>query len=219
MTGTMIRRGILAAAVAAIATGTASAGIVNGSFETGDFTGWTTNPGYLASVTTSYTHPSTSSSYSATDGNSFALLSAGNGAGVYTMLSQSFSAAAGDTICGDFFFAANDYMPFNDNAYVRLIDGSTNTELAVLISSSVAAVGNYGETPWTGFSYTLASSFTNLIIEVGVNNVLDNGLSSVCGVDNIQLCSSVVVPLPPAAGLAGLGLLGLAGVKVVRRRK
>jgi len=178
-------------------TTSAKAQVVNGSFETGDFTGWTLNNGLGAVVTTA-------DSKNPTDGVFFAHLDAGNGAYVYTTLSQTFNATAGDIISGDAYFQANDYIPYNDDAYVQILQGNV-----VLFSSDVAAVGDFGNTPWTAFSYQFAAggSYT---IEAGVRNVLDNGLSSSMGLDNVRISSSSVTPEGSSLAMFALGGLPLA---------
>jgi len=44
-------------------------------------------------------------------------------------------------------FLAFDYLPFNDNAFVEILDSSNNI-LATPWSASVAIVGDFGRTPW-----------------------------------------------------------------------
>jgi hypothetical protein len=181
----------------------AQASIINGSFETGDLTGWTASPAGLVSVVSSY------DTFTPVHGNFFALLEAGAGTGVYTTLSQTFSANAGDTILGWAFFQANDYMPYNDDAYVRIVQGNL-----ILFSSSVSAVGDYGFTPWTFFAYTFPSSGT-FTIEAGVRNVEDNALSSVLGLDYVRL---VATPEPSSLAAFSLAVTAFAGYIGWRRR-
>jgi len=180
----------------------AQASIINGSFETGDLTGWTASPAGLVSVVSSY------DTFTPVHGNFFALLEAGE-EGVYTTLSQTFSANAGDTILGWAFFQANDYMPYDDDAYVRIVQGNL-----ILFSSSVSAVGDYGFTPWTFFAYTFPSSGT-FTIEAGVRNVEDNDLSSVLGLDYVRL---VDAPEPSSLAAFSLAVTAFAGYIGWRRR-
>ena len=69
-------------------------------------------------------------SYSATDGQYFGYLSAGAGANTYTMLSQDFTVQVGDTLSFDAFFDAGDYLPFNDNGFVEVINTSDSIATA-----------------------------------------------------------------------------------------
>lgn len=99
------------------------------------------------------------------------------------------------------FFQANDYMPYNDWGYVSLNGVATTL-------SSVAAVGDYGNSGW--HTYNFGSTFSGNL-GFGVNNAIDNSYSSQLYVQNV-----VAVPEPEtyAMVLAGLGLLGF-----VARRK
>lgn len=151
------------------ATASASSpALINPGFETGDLTGWSGS----GSVTTGY------GGHSAPDGSRFAVV----GSGCYTnQLTQTFSAQAGQTLNGWAFFSAGDYMPYNDNGYVQLAvtgGGSTTTVFA----SSVAAVGNYGSTPWQSWSYTYPAD-GQYTISVTSNNAYDCANSSVVGID------------------------------------
>jgi hypothetical protein len=189
-------------AVAGLASA-ASAGIQNGSFETGDFSDWSVNNNNYASVVTTF------AGKVATDGTKFAVLQTGQGIGLYTLVSQTFNIAAGQQITGDFFFRTADYLPYNDDGFVRLLDSSNNV-IATLITRNVAdtgnTIGNTTSTPWIGFSYTAASSAIGVKIEVGVRNLVDNAQESQVGVDNIQLS---VIPLPTGVGIAAAGLFAV----------
>lgn len=180
--------------------GSASAGIVNGSFETGDLTGWTANPVGLVSVVTSY--KSYGPQFLPVQGSYFADLSAGAGANVYTTLDQTVTLAAGQTITGYAAFQANDYLPFNDDGYVS-IDGVD------VFASSVAAVGDFGNTPWTKFTFTAptAGSYT---IEAGVENDLDNADASDLLLDDVT--AGVPEPATWALMMLGVGMVG-AGIR------
>ncbi len=178
----------------------------NGSFETGNFSGWTinsTNGGATDVVQTSTSSDSDNSkfdiTYSATAGTYFAQLKADSS--VY----QSLTWDAGETITFDWAFQAFDYLPYNDYAYFK-VAGTTQT------LSSVSDVGNYGETPWATYSYTFGSAGTGNI-EFGVLNLLDNNLPSKLLIDNVTATSNAApVPEPATLFLFSLGLLGLAKV-------
>ena len=207
----LMRWGTLAVAALGLLSapgGRVEAQIINGGFETGDLTGWTPNPAGLVSVVNSY--QSYGPVFTPVEGNYFAVLSAGAGTNTYTTLSQTFTATAGQTLSGNAFFQANDYIPFNDDGYVKIIENGQ-----VLFTSNVAAVGNYGNTPWTPFSYTFTSggSYT---IQAGVENTLDNSLSSVLGLDNVKLGVSAV---PEPATIITSGLACLVGLGYASRRR
>ncbi|MCX8138858.1 MAG: PEP-CTERM sorting domain-containing protein [Gemmataceae bacterium] len=174
---------------------TCRAGIINGSFETGDLTGWTANPTTLVTVATSYhTHGPI---FTPVDGNHFALLLTGGGTNVYTTLSQTFTVNAGDILTGYAFFQANDEMPHNDDAYVRIVENNS-----ILFQSDVSTVGDSGNTPWTFFTYVFSTPGT-YTIEAGVRNVLDNAFPSALGLDNVQLLQTTV-PEPSSIALIAL---------------
>jgi hypothetical protein len=219
---TTIRSRMLGLAVAAIVTfaaaNPAQAAFVNGGFETGDFTGWTTSSGTLANVVT--TAPGFSvPDWNPTEGTYFAYLQAGGGTGVYTLLSQTFAALAGDVLSFDIFFDAADYIPFNDNGYANLIDADTSTVVATLYYQDVASVGDFGADGWTSVSHVIAAD-GNYKLEFGVTNIGDNNLSSALGVDNVALNAEMnVIPAPAGAVLFGLGLLSMGGARLIRRKQ
>jgi hypothetical protein len=192
--------------------GQVRADLTNGSFETGDLTGWTASPTSLVSVVTSYT--GSGPTFLPTDGNYFAVLSAGAGPNTFTLLSQTFAAGAGSKLSFDQFFQANDYLPYNDNAYAALKASGSGATVATLFYSDVASVGDFGHTPWTHVNYTIAAA-GSYYIEFGVENYIDNAFSSATGVDNVHLSS---VPEPSTLAVAGAAILLGAGYSWRRRR-
>jgi hypothetical protein len=143
---------VLALSMATGVVTAAPSGFVNPSFEGGNLFGWgvTVPPGgYAAAVSTygGYTPASPG-------GNYFAVLKT-DGPGSYTIISQTFSIQAGDTITGWSFFKANDTMPNNDNAQVRILQGTA--VIATVFGGSVSATGTR---PWTLWQYTFAISGT-----------------------------------------------------------
>lgn len=166
---------VAAVAIGLVATSTATASIslVNRGFETGTLAGWS---GGGAGVTTNY------GAYSAPSGSYFAVV----WGGCYTnAIVQSFTATAGETLSGWAFFKAEDYWPYNDSGSVQMTLTSGPYVLTTLFSSSVGAVGNYGGTPWTPWSYTFASAGT-YELRINSSNGGDCGLSSVVGIDMVE---------------------------------
>ncbi len=155
--------------------------LINGGFEE-QFAGWMIQSSFsgLASTVSSYTGDI---SYAPQEGNRFALLRSGT-IDVYTTVSQPFTVQAGDTVSGWAFFDTTDYLPFNDNGYVRVLSGST--VVATPFNASVASVGEYGFTDWTYWQYTFTASGT-FTIQAGVRNIEDSGVDSFLGLDAIQV--------------------------------
>lgn len=211
-----VMRSLLAVAAVTIAgAGSAQAGFINGGFETGNFTGWNVTGGGLANVVTSTSKLGESGTWTPAGGTYFASLQSGLGAGVYTLISQTFTAGAGAKLSFDIFFDAGDYLPFNDNGYAKLINADTNAVVATLYSKDVAAVGDYGSTGWDAVNHTIAAS-GNYKLEFGITNIGDNGLASGLGVDNVELLEEV--PAPPAVVLGVIGVASLLGVGRFRRK-
>jgi len=170
--------------------------IVNPGFETGDFTGWTVNDGGLTSVVSSHSFVGGEiGSYAPVDGSFFARLSTGLGAGVYTTVSQSVSLNATEVLSGWAAFDAGDFMPFNDDAFVR-VNGVD------IWTSSVNSVGDFSHSPWQFWSFAapVTGSYT---LSYGVANFGDNGSDSFAVFDSqavpdsgstlVLLCSGLIV--------------------------
>jgi hypothetical protein len=181
--------------------GVASAGLVNPGFETGNFTGWTVNDSTLTGVVTGAT---TYQGYPIAPkaGTYFASAKAGLGVDVPTTISQTVSLAAGETVQGWAKYAAHDYYPFNDYAYVS-VNGSN------VWYADTASVGDYGFTDWDLWSFTapVAGSYTFVYAVV---NAIDNALSSYAYFD------AAAAPIPGTVWLLGSAFVYLASR---RRRK
>ena len=190
--------------------GYASAGVINGSFETGDLTGYD-YVGNVNVVTSSTSYAG--NDYYATDGNYFVEINTDSDfyddcsvlspdATNCSAIGTSASLYGGQTLNFDWAFLTEDYDPFFDFA-VFIVDDFGNTyDLA-----SVATVGDYGETGWNSFSWTATSSGTYEMI-FAASNFLDDGVNSKLLVDNIN-----VIPEPVSIALLGLGLVGIRFAK------
>jgi hypothetical protein len=106
----MIAAAVLAAGLLGLITclpsAQATTSLTNGSFETGDITGWTVSAApqggsveAVPSFTCDWGGVCSSTTVDPVDGTYFALLTPG-AEGVYTTVTQTFSAAEGETISG-----------------------------------------------------------------------------------------------------------------------
>jgi hypothetical protein len=204
-------------AVLAVDAAPAHAGpITNGSFETGDFSGWTLSDPAFGAIRTEaplegpgqFGDP-----YTARDGAFFARLTAGHAAGMYSVLSSWFSAAAGDVLSFWVYFDAYDYMPYNDRGFAALQRGDGFE--SVLFESDVERVGDFGQTPWTYVEYQFAASGLYQL-QFGVNNFEDNDLPSFLGIDAVGV-TGPVIPEPATLLLVGTGAAAAVGRRLRRR--
>jgi hypothetical protein len=176
-------------ALAAVTTAPALAG--NNDFETGELSYWTVNTPF-SGATDSY-------GYAPISGLYFAYIDSGLGMNVYSTLSQSFALNTGQTISGYAGFRTNDYLPYNDDAYLA-INGTS------LLAWSVASVGDGGSSGWTHFSFTAPTS-GNYLLELGVANRVDNNVSSTAVLDGVRI-DGVPEPASWAMMVGGFGLVG-----------
>jgi hypothetical protein len=211
---------LLGCALATVFSLPAHAGtVLNGGFETGDLANWTFTNGFVEVVTDAddaIATPPFGEHFTATEGTYFARLTAGADLSVFTVLNQPFQVLAASQLSGDAAFLAFDYLPYDDDAFVRIYSASTDE---VVFSSSVAAVGDYGHTSWTGFtSGPLAAG--SYILEAGVRDNVELGFSSQLLLDNVAVTALPTTPVPePAAwALMILGFASLGALLRTRRR-
>jgi hypothetical protein len=196
----------LAAVAAPIALAApALAGPTNLGFESGTLTGWTSNGN--AFVTNTLTNDQGGFN-SAQEGDLFGAVTA-DAPNVYSTLSQTFTLRAGGTITGYAGFLANDYEPYDDDAYVA-VNGIS------LLTWDVDGVGDYGTSGWIPFTFT-ATVAGVYKLELGVVNRTDDSHSSQAAIDGVQV-SGAVVPEPASWALMVLGF-GAAGAALRTRRR
>lgn len=192
----------LVMAVVLAATGHVQAAIVNGGFETGDFTGWTVTipSGGEALVVTDHVGDN-SSTYLPVEGTYFARLKT-DGSGSSTTIKQTVLVGAGERLFGWAAFDYQDYDPYNDYAYVQILDA-----LGSVIATPWAEYGldhpNYWDGPWTFWSWTSSVSQTVTVV-LGIANEGDDQCDSYALFDGVG-----VVPEPsPFLVWSGLGPIG-----------
>ena len=215
----------------------AKAAVVNGSFETGDYTGWETF--YQTSLETA------ASGVSPTHGNYFAYLAApdggdGNASALETFLGVSdsalqgikngytdftsgsairttFSASAGSVLTFDSRFLTDEDLPSSwDFAFYTLNytpSSLGDTETSTFSVLGAYLVGGYQGTPWSSTSIILPNS-GSYTLGFGVLQAGDNSVSSGLAVDNVS-----VVPEPSTIIAGALLLLPLAGSAIRKLRK
>jgi hypothetical protein len=219
----------------------ASASFVNGGFETGNFTGWTTLGntsvgGPTLAYGTSITPPEgafqarldTGGNFGATTIETALGLTPGSlgaiasdttfsGSAIY----QSVTVAAGDTLSFLYNFGTNEAIPSiinNDFSFVSI----TPTVGATLLldTRTIVPQTSTSQSGYLTYSYQFTAGGTYKV-GVGVLNVGDNDndfLSSLF-VDDFRITPGQVTPnaVPAPAGLV-LGLLGVPALGLLRRR-
>ena len=160
-----------------------------------------TTAGFTSFCTTGATN--SYGAFGPVEGNFLGFVEAGCGEGVYSTLTRVFNLTAGSTLTGSVGFQANDYLPYNDDAYLS-INGNN------LFTSSVAAVGAFGNSGWQTFAFT-APTTGSYTLQLGVTNRTDNNFGSAAVLDALS------VP-EPAAWTLMIGGFGLAGMAMRRKR-
>lgn len=187
---------ILAGAIAAAAlSGAASAEILNGGFETGEFTDWSAfGPAYVREWEMSRDFvPPIHDDWAPTEGTYFASLWSYDPAlGSNAYLSTTFHGEAGQVLSFDYFFDFGDVAPNYDSATATLVVGSDQVTLFEW-NTPGHELGTDTNIDWTSVSHTLTQT-GNYTLSFQASDV-NIGFESILGVDNVQL-----VPEPTAAG-------------------
>jgi len=237
-TSSFVKRSTLtASAVSLIVTSVfcpspSHAAIVNGEFDTGDFSGWSAI-GNTSIQTSSYASDPTEGTYQAlvsTVGDTAApadletflgllpgsLDNIGGSIAQGSAIKQTFTADAGQTLTFRWNFLTDEATPsqfFNDFSFVTI--GSLS-KLADTSSAFVTSKTTFNkETGFQTFSYTIPTTDT-YALGIGVTNVGDAFGTSGLLVDNVSL-SSTPVPEPNSAWVT-LAFSVLTIGAVVKRR-
>lgn len=231
---------LLPAFSAALLAGTtASAGIINGGFETGNLSDWTvlgnvqvsTGVDYGVGVVDPYqgnyaallnSNPVSAASIAAAMGVSEATLEASNGGTNATngsLIYQTTFANAGDQFGFHWNFVEQDYVPYDDWAFYAIsFNGGPAT---VTKFASLATVGPGGDTTINGWE-TLNIDITasgNYTFFFGIVNALDTGLDSRLWIDGAVAQQGGTSGVPDATSTLMLLGLGLTGLAALRKRR
>ena len=166
--------------------------IVNGSFETGDFTGWTTS-----SLGAAHVESSGFDGYLPEQGSFFFAM--GNNGGQGT-ISQTFADSAGTTYLLSYYYASNGTGYTYDAA---LIDGVT-------LPGSVETPDPNSGNVYDYYAFTFVGTGSDTFTYTQRNDPSYDAL------DNISINAVGATPEPSSLVLLGTGVLSLAGA--VRRK-
>lgn len=204
-----MKKAVVLGCTLAAVSGFANATLLNGSFETGDFSGWNVNAvnGGDNAVVTGHL------GVAATEGDFFASLTADS------TLSQDFSWGLGDTLSFDWNFAAKDFMPYNDYSVFTITEENQGVVVEITLAD-VMSTGSFNTTGWNTFVYDFNSAGTGSV-EFSVYNTWGAGLDSQLYIDNVLTASPDILPPPlpiPESGTLVLLALSAVGLFVSRRQ-
>lgn len=183
-----------------------AATFANGGFELGDLSGWTATPGLVEIVSQSEdaVGPPIGETYLAPEGQLFAQLSTGREDGGPTTLSRTFHVSAPTRVAGFAAFLAFDYLPYDDEASIRIVGLQSQEMFRVRISDP--AVGDFGRTPWTYFESDILEAGTYTFVAM-VSDSGEVGGPSRLLLDGVALPAAAPVPEPATWSLLLAGFL------------
>ncbi|WYL94649.1 MAG: PEP-CTERM sorting domain-containing protein [Gloeotrichia echinulata IR180] len=182
--------------------------LLNGSFETGDFTGWQAFGGVGVDTASSQSVPS--------DGTKFANFNRGFNQGSssrFGSLSQTFSTIKGADYLLSFDFTKGGTQR-GPAALLVIVDGDSNNDFLV----STVAIDNSESLPsqYTNYNYTFTgdSSSTTLYFE----NYSDGQRGFDTNLDNVSVIATSVPPaVPEPTNILGLGVAIIGGGMLKRK--
>jgi hypothetical protein len=200
--------------------------ILNGGFETGDFTDWSTDGGFGASVSAVVMTEFRRNAFgpgpdfwAPTEGEWFASLwSSGvddSGAGfTHSEISQVFTAGVSERLSFDWFMDFGDAVDFSEARATATLSWAGGGP-ATLVHVFGPDLGDFGDDGWNTTSFDLLDGVEYTLTFRIQEELDDPAFESLFGIDNVRLGPANVIPLPAAAGMAAIGL---AGVGLRRRR-
>jgi hypothetical protein len=160
--------------------------VVNGDFETGDFTGWATTKASSGSnfgVSTAFAHA----------GSIYGAFFGGSTAGAYDTISQILDTTSGHVYLISF--------------WVENLGGGPNGFEAFWDNDSIVNMVNSASFGWTHFDFTLTAVKTNTRLLFGAYQV-----PIFFGLDDVSVTDLSAVPEPSSLSLIAIGLLGLGAL-------
>jgi hypothetical protein len=207
----------------------AQAALLNGGFETGDLTSWSTFGNPILQTATFGSGP-TEGTYQALlesrpDDNYVAL---SDFLGITpsqldtlgyretfggSAIKQTFTANAGDVLSFDWNFLTNEAPPSSSNDFAFVVTLGSPTGLADTTATFIPSVTIFpSETGFQRFSRSLSAG-GNYTLGLGIINVADGETQSALLIDNVTLTSDPTSNIPTPALLPGLIGMGLATLR------
>jgi hypothetical protein len=231
-------RGVVALLLLVLLARPVSAGLLNGSFETGDLTDWTTigdvsvvtssigaNPtqGSFHTLLTTGSQSGDFNNFSGTDAVSAAALEPFLGLATGALaggvegsaITQTFTANAGETLRFNFNFLKVEDLPIDFafvvlTSYIPLADTTTGPFSASGVNLDPVFGLTTFETGYRTFTFTFTTTDT-YTISLGIVDRSDEFLTSALLIDNFELVVlDVVIPEPGSMALVGVAGLCLA---------